>query len=127
MCTGPCHYDGSLDNVPDWFKENEYCYFTMSNVNDSTFIWMMSLDGSFNQAPGFPCSLKPVIRLYKSALTDIDPEPSYKDVNNNEKSDVVKTPDTLQVVSMVFTMIGVVIISIVLFMVIIIKNRESAK
>lgn len=87
----------------------------------------MSLDGSFNQAPGFPCSLKPVIRLYKSALTDIDPEPSYKDVNNNEKSDVVKTPDTLQVVSMVFTMIGVVIISIVLFMVIIIKNRESAK
>ena len=140
VCTGPCHYDGSLDNVPDWFKNNESSYFTMSNVNDSTFIWMMSLDGSFNQAPGFSCPLKPVIRLYKSALTDTIPEESDKseqgvinnndnnsNVNNNEKKEYVSVPNTMQKISVVLTMVGIIIISISVFLIIGKKVKQSTK
>jgi len=138
VCTGPCHYDGSLDNVPDWFKENESSYFTMSNVYDTSGIWMISSsDGSFRKAPGFPCRLKPVIRLYKAALTDINPEESNEpkqDVidnndssKNNENKEYVSVPNTLQKVSIVFTMIGIIIISISIFIIIGKKAKRSTK
>lgn len=90
-CTTECYYGGSLDNVPDWFKNNESSYFTMINIYDTSDIWMISSsDGSFRKAPGFPCRLKPVIRLYKAALTDIDPEESdepKQDVVDNNGND----------------------------------------
>lgn len=134
-CTGACYYIGSLDNVPEWFKSNDSSYFTMSNIEDSDDIWMMSLNGHPTaRSPLFPCKLRPVVRLYKSALTDIEPEPSGEeqsdvienDTKNNENSDIVKVPDTLQVISIVFTMIGIVVISISIFMMII-KRKESTK
>ena len=136
-CTTECYYGGSLDNVPDWFKNNESSYFTMSNVNDTSGIWMISLDGSFSKAPGFSCPLKPVIRLYKSALTDINPEESNEpkqDVidnnessKNNENKEYVSVPNTLQKVSIVFTMIGIIIISISIFIIIGKKAKRSTK
>ena len=108
----------------------------MSVVNDKSDVWMISSsDGSFRKSPGFPCRLKPVIRLYKSALTDIDPEESNEpkqDVidnngNNNEKKEYVAVPNTLQKISIVFTMIGIIIISISIFIIIVKKAKRSTK
>ena len=139
-CTAECYYDGSLDNVPDWFKNNESSYFTMSNVNDTSGIWMISLDGSFSKAPGFSCPLKPVIRLYKSALTDIDTEESEdsnqevidnneNNENNekNEKNEFMSVPDTLQKISVAFTTIGIILISICIFIIVRKKTKHSTK
>lgn len=140
-CTSECYYGGSLDNVPDWFKNNESSYFTMSNVNDTSGIWMISSsDGSFRKSPGFPCRLKPVIRLYKSALTDTIPEESdnsnqgvinnndnNSNVNNNEKKEYVSVPNTMQKISIVLTMVGIIIISISVFLIIGKKVKQSTK
>lgn len=139
-CTAECYYDGSLDNVPDWFKNNESSFYTMSNVYDSNGIWMISLDGSFRKSPGYSCPLKPVIRLYKSALTDIDTEESEdsnqevidnneNNENNekNEKNEFMSVPDTLQKISVAFTTIGIILISICIFIIVRKKTKHSTK
>ena len=131
-CTGSCYNNGSLDNIPEWFKNNESCFFTMSNVNDTEFIWMISLNGAISQAPGFPCRLRPVILLYKSALTDTEPEipdePKQEVIEEkNETNDVVAVPNTLQKISIAFVMLGIVIVSLSIVFMAKIKANKSIK
>ena len=135
-CTGGCWYEKS-DDIPSWVYNENYSYWTMSPVDDSSnSVWYIKNDGIIDRlVPYFSndCrTIRPVITLNKNALEKKDESINENDndikiSDNNKKESIsnVKVPNTLRVISIVLTLVGIVLVSISI--VIIAKNNKKVK
>jgi len=121
--------------TPSWVYNSNYWYWTMSQYNDSaSIVWSVDSGGSFSYINVNSGVVRPVITISKSALGDTneqeeinkDDKNNTSDNNSSKESKVaVNVPNTLQKVSIVLIMIGVILISISI--IIILKNKDLHK
>lgn len=125
------------ENVPEWI--HDYTYATMISGYDDNYIKYIDVTGFLN--PIDVCSFdniyRPVVNLKKSAIekeeiidddinkSDTDAEQDDENVTNNETKEKVNVPNTFEKVSIVFILIGIVLVSI--STIILIKNRSIIK
>ena len=141
------HYNKTA-TTPSWVYNSNYSYWTMSQYNDSaSSVWRVIKDGSLyagNVSSTYSFDVvRPVIIISKSVLGDInDQEDINKDdkntvLDNNSTEDInvitktedskvsVNVPNTMQKVSIILIMVGVLLLSISIFLVI--KNKHIIK
>ena len=118
-----------------WMFNSDYVYWTMSvNPARSNSVWTVGEIGSIDFSNVHNGNyyhnrvVRPLIVVKKSALGDID---DTKDESNNETNaidnknetrSVVRVPNTLEKISIIAIMIGIVLISIGI--VIVVKNKD---
>lgn len=119
------NYIVNPEYTPSWIYL--YSYFTMSPCDDSSDkIWNIGNLGNLQRFELYsPDYIRPVVTLKRSAIVDnneiinnsnSDNEKTIdKDTNKNttsKNSDIVVVPDTLQKISVISIMLGVIVISI---------------
>ncbi len=130
--------------TPDWVHSQNYSYCTITQYSDNNdSIWSVSKYLSVVTVNNEYSAVRPVITIKKSALGDInEQEDINKDdkntvLDNNSSEDInvitktedskvsVNVPNTMQKVSIILIMVGVLLLSISIFLVI--KNKRVIK
>ena len=133
---GSSKYYEISENTPKWIYNANYSYWTMTQGNDAnTEIMYITNTGQVNEAnivfSHIFSGVRPVIKIKKSVIesekitdnNDINSEKN-KDINeiSFEKQDIINVPNTMQKISIVLIMIGVILVSISI--VIIVKTKK---
>ena len=67
QCTGSCWYN-KPDDTPNWVYNSNYWYWTMSQYQDSSYVWHVFGDGILDyNDPSYSRMVRPVLELSKSA------------------------------------------------------------
>ena len=67
QCTGSCWYN-KPDDTPNWVYNSNYLYWTMSQYQDSSLVWVVFSNGVLrNIVPSISNMVRPVLELSKSA------------------------------------------------------------
>lgn len=138
------YYDKS-DDVPSWLYNSDY-YWTMSPptyIYTSRSVISIKYDGTLVQEEPIyareDLAVRPVITVKKSAIkeneeeiidddinkSDTDAEQTDEKVTNNEIKTKVNVPNTFEKMSIIFILMGIVLVSI--STIILIRNRNIIK
>ena len=115
------------ENVPTWLYSPDYAYWTMSQAFENTWnVWSVENYGRIDSKIVILCNgaVRPVITITKSALGDTNEENIVEDalIDSSIQIDV---PNTLQKTSIVFIMVGVILISFGIILAL--KNSDNFK
>ena len=129
ICTGSC-YEG-LASKYDWMYIKNYWSWIGTPYNDSsTDVWVIYGSGTLGNTTVHDSALvRPVIELKKSAIEKSENsiiDNNNDTVNKKEQSVIsVVVPNTIQVMSLFFSVVGIVLILIGI--VLVIKKKISSK
>ena len=122
------------EDTPSWVYNDNYGYWTMSKVDDSTAsIWFVNDQGNLIGLSHFvyynevDCAVRPVVEIYKTALGDKNEDIVISNENSVDQKDSVSNnvnvPNTLKKLSMISGLIGLILIVISLIFVFLKKEN----
>lgn len=126
------YYRVNSEYTPEWVYNPTFYWITDSNSDTTNKAWYMADHGAIfsNTVDTYLWAVRPVVVMNKDVLENNNIVPSDEsgsgDVTpTDNKNDNVKVPNTMQKVSVILTMVGVVLMSMGL--VILFKNKDKIK